>query len=357
MHSARFFKWDSSGHPIYSGGKDPAMAMEKLKEEISEVAGKVNASLLQLSSSHSGALSEAAFHLIKLGGKRLRPFVVTKCCELVGGSADDALPAAVSIELLHNFTLIHDDVMDEDDFRHGAPTVHKVYGMPAAIIAGDMLFAMVFNNAYEAFSKRNVDKSVILRVLEVMSEAAITVCEGQWMDMSLQKKHDASEELYLLLAAKKTGSLYRASALAGGIVGGASDIELAKLSLFGERVGQAFQIVDDILGAVGDPKVTGKPVGSDLKNGKPTMIVLHGMKNSSSEERESILKVFGKQDALEKDVLEALEVLKKVGSISYGRRRAIEISEQAKAELSSFPESKFKSSLQNFCDFVVSRVY
>ncbi|MBO3802828.1 MAG: polyprenyl synthetase family protein, partial [Candidatus Brockarchaeota archaeon] len=107
--------------------------MDRLREEISEVAGKVNARLHLLSSARQSAISEAAFHLIKLGGKRLRPFVAVKCCELVGGDAEDALPAAVSIELLHNFTLIHDDVMDEDDFRHGAPTVHKAYGVPAAI--------------------------------------------------------------------------------------------------------------------------------------------------------------------------------------------------------------------------------
>ncbi|MBO3803849.1 MAG: polyprenyl synthetase family protein, partial [Candidatus Brockarchaeota archaeon] len=162
---------------------------------------------------------------------------------------------------------------------------------------------------------------------------------------------------YLSLVAKKTGSLYRASAVAGGIVGGASEQELARLSSFGEKVGQAFQIVDDILGAAGDPKLTGKPVGSDLRNGKPTMIVLHGVKNSSPEERAAILKVFGKQDAPEKDVLEALKALEKAGSISYGRERAIEISEEAKAELGRFPDSKSKVSLQKFCEFVVSRVY
>ncbi|MGQ9514077.1 MAG: polyprenyl synthetase family protein [Thermoproteota archaeon] len=331
--------------------------MSKLQDEISTVAEEVNAYLRQLSSSRPGALSDAAFHLIKLGGKRLRPFVVMKCCELVGGSSDDALPAAVSIELLHNFTLIHDDAMDQDDFRHGAPTVHRVYGIPAAIIAGDLLFAMVFSHAYEAFTRRKIDPSIISKVIEVISEAAITVCEGQWMDMSLQKKYDISEELYLSLVAKKTGSLYQASAIVGGLVGGASDQELAKLASFGEKVGQAFQVVDDLLGAVGDPKITGKPVGSDLKNGKPTMILLHGVRTASPSERALILKVFGKQDASEKDVSEALNVLQKVGSISYGRRRAKEISEKAKAELSSFRDSESKLSLMEFCDFVVSRAF
>jgi geranylgeranyl diphosphate synthase type I len=190
-----------------------------------------------------------------------------------------------------------------------------------------------------------------------MSEAAITVCEGQWMDMSLQKKYDISEELYLSLVAKKTGSLYKASALVGGLVGGASEQELSKLASFGERIGQAFQVVDDLLGAVGDPKITGKPVGSDLKNGKPTMILLHGMRIASPEERASILKVFGKQDASEKNIAEALNILQKIGSISYGRKRAKELSDQAKLELASFRDSGSKSSLIEFCDFVVSRAF
>jgi len=331
--------------------------MANVIDEISLVAGRVNDYLKQLSSDYSDELSQAAFHLIKLGGKRLRPFVLVKCCELVGGSVEDALPAAVSVELLHNFTLIHDDVMDRDDFRHGAPTVHKVYGEPAAIIAGDMLFALVFKCVCEAFWKRNIPSSTTQRVIEALSEAAITVCEGQWMDMSLQNKRDTTEETYLSLVAKKTGRLYQASSLIGGIVGGTKGDSLRNLSLFGERVGQAFQVADDLLGAVGDPKKTGKPVGSDMRNGKPTIIFLHALRTSTTENRKIILKAFGKQDASKEDISDALEALERTGSIEYGKKVARQLSEQAKAKLADFPDSSNKSCLNQFCDYVVERAF
>jgi geranylgeranyl diphosphate synthase type I len=329
--------------------------MVDLLDEVSLVAGRVNDQLKRLSSDHSDELSQVAFHLIKLGGKRLRPFVLVKCCELVGGSAEDALPAAVSIELLHNFTLIHDDVMDKDDFRHGAPTVHKVYGEPAAIIAGDMLFALVFKHVCEAFWKRNVPPSITQRVVEVLSEAAIIVCEGQWMDMSLQNRRDTTEETYLSLVAKKTGHLYRASALIGGIVGGAKGEALRSLSVFGERVGQAFQVADDLLGAVGDSKKTGKPVGSDMRNGKSTIIFLHALRTATPENRRIILKAFGNQGASKEEVAAAVEALGRTGSIEYGKAMARQLSERAKAELVDFPDSVNKSLLQKFSDFVVER--
>lgn len=331
--------------------------MRDLLDEISQVAKSVNESLKQLSSDYPSESSQAVFHLIKLGGKRLRPFVLVKCCELVGGSVMDALPAAVSVELLHNFTLIHDDVMDKDDFRHGAPTVHKVYGEPAAIIAGDMLFALVFKYVCEAFWKRNIPSSTTQRVVEALSDAAITVCEGQWMDMSLQNKRDTTEETYLSLIAKKTGRLYLASAFVGGIVGGAKGDSLRSLSIFGERVGQAFQVADDLLGAVGDPKKTGKPVGSDMRNGKSTIIFLHALRTSTPENRKILLKAFGNQDASKEDMANAFEALVRTGSIEYGRKIANWLSEQAKAELAHFPDSENKLLLKRFCDFVVERAF
>jgi len=331
--------------------------MADVLDEISLVAGRANDHLRQLATGYSDELSKAAFHLIKLGGKRLRPFVLVKCCELVGGSVEDALPAAVSVELLHNFTLIHDDVMDRDDFRHGAPTVHKVYGEPAAIIAGDLLFALVFKCVCDAFWKRKIPSSTTQRVVEELAEAAITVCEGQWMDMGLQNKGSATEEAYLSLVAKKTGRLYQAAALIGGIVGGAKGDSLRNLSLFGERAGQAFQVADDLLGAVGDPKKTGKPVGSDMRNGKPTIIFLHALRTSTAENRKIILRAFGKQGASKEDIADALEALERTGSIEYGKRVARALSEQAKAKLAGFPDSANRSSLIQFCDYVVERAF
>jgi len=248
-------------------------------------------------------------------------------------------------------------VMDRDDFRHGAPTVHKVYGEPAAIVAGDMLFALVFKCVCEAFWERKIPPSTTQRVVDELAGAAITVCEGQWMDMSLQNKRDTTEETYLSLVAKKTGRLYQASALIGGIVGGAKGESLRNLSLYGERVGQAFQVADDLLGAVGDPKKTGKPVGSDMRNGKATIIFLHALRASTAENRKIIMRAFGKQDASKGDISDALEALERTGSIEYGKKVARQLSEQAKAVLADFPDSANKKCLNQFSDYVVERAF
>jgi len=159
-------------------------------------------------------LYEAALHYIKSGGKRLRPFLVVKCCELCNGSIDKALPIASAIEMVHNFTLVHDDIMDNDEFRHGVPTVHRYYGLPYGILAGDLLLIEAFNTVVKHGKSIGLDDSVITRLIGTLAKACKELSEGQALDMEYaESKVFPEQEHYIRMISKKTASLFEASCI------------------------------------------------------------------------------------------------------------------------------------------------
>ena len=193
-------------------------------------------------------------HLPAQGGKRMRPFVVVKSCEAVGGKGEDALPAATAVELIHNFTLIHDDIMDNDYLRRGMPTVHTIWGAPIGILSGDLLFAKAFN----ALLSGGSDCERSRRSAEILAKATITLSEGQNMDMEFETRIDASEAEYLDMTFKKTGALFQASAEMGGVLGGGDERSICLLSEYGRNIGIGFQIFDDYLGMISREEIRGK---------------------------------------------------------------------------------------------------
>ncbi|MEM3019166.1 MAG: polyprenyl synthetase family protein, partial [Candidatus Bathyarchaeia archaeon] len=237
------------------------MANKGLLEELRSVAESVNAFI----EAHVGlpgepeVLRESSLHAFKSGGKRWRPFVVLKACELVGGDPRRALPAAAAVEILHNFTLIHDDIMDRDEFRRGLPTVHVLWGIPQAILTGDKLFAKVFKVLTDAGKASDIPSETLLKIVDSLAQAALEICIGQTMDMLFEGRFDVSEEEYLTMIRGKTAALARASAEVGALAGGGMPSEVQGLAKFGEEAGMAFQIVDDILGLTADEKELGKP--------------------------------------------------------------------------------------------------
>ncbi|MDH5811965.1 MAG: polyprenyl synthetase family protein, partial [Candidatus Methanomethylicaceae archaeon] len=177
-----------------------------IEDKIRQVASLIDP-LLKDSLYGSDNLHKAALYLPSQGGKRMRAFLVVKSCELAGGNVKLALPAAAAIEVLHNFTLIHDDIMDHDLLRRGVPTVHKLWGVPMGILAGDLLFAKAFNILLSA----EVEPERLRRAAQIMSESAVSLSEGQSMDMEFESRLDVSEDEYLLMVTKKTASLFEAS--------------------------------------------------------------------------------------------------------------------------------------------------
>ena len=238
-------------------------------------ASLVEEALLAYFEAHNAkktTLYEAMQYSTMCGGKRIRPFLVLEFCRLFGGDVHAALPYACAIEMIHTFSLIHDDLpaMDNDDFRRGKPTCHKVYGEAPALLAGD---ALIFAAYQAALENSYTDDANRVRALHCLSIAAGAdgMCEGQMIDIACEGKSIEFEKL-LSLHAHKTGALIRAAARLGAIAAGAGDKEIACADLYGEKVGLAFQIVDDVLDRIGDAERLGKPIGSDEKNQKNTFL-------------------------------------------------------------------------------------
>lgn len=298
-------------------------------------------------------LYKASTHLLSAGGKRLRPFLVLTCCELVGGDSRKAVPLAVAVELIHNFTLIHDDIMDQDDLRRGVPTVHKLYGTPMAVLAGDTLFAKAYESALGA--AEGVSLKRLLEAFGVMTKATVQICEGQALDMAFEHRSKVTEREYLEMIEKKTATLLAAAATMGAIVGGGTPREVDRLGRAIRASGLAFQMVDDILGLTADEKTLGKPVGSDIREGKRTLITIYGLNHVGRTEKDLIFRALGNRDATTEEIGEAMRILTAVGAIAYVSAKAEVYNRRAKAELRKFRPSASRERLLELVDFVVER--
>src|SRR3990172_12000704 len=213
-------------------------------------------------------LYNAMRHLLDAGGKRLRPSALLLAAEAVGGKLENVLPAAVAIELIHNFTLIHDDIMDEADLRRGLTTVHKKWGVPRAIIAGDALYS----KAFEILSCTRSEPARLVESLELMSKTCTDICEGQWMDMNFEKRKDVKEEEYMRMVEKKTAVLFATAVRIGATLSGANHDISRALWDYGCHAGVGFQIYDDVIDLITPEEILGKAQGGDIIEGKRTLI-------------------------------------------------------------------------------------
>ncbi|MFQ5999489.1 MAG: polyprenyl synthetase family protein, partial [Candidatus Bathyarchaeia archaeon] len=264
---------------------------------------------------------------------------------------------AAALELLHTFTLIHDDIIDEDEKRRGLSTVHIKWGAPIAIVAGDLLFAKVYETVTKFTNPRRVPPKRILRVLRNISEATIAICEGQILDMTFEHKESVSEEEYFEMIRAKTAALFEISARCGGILGGAKKRQVERLGKFGHYSGIAFQLIDDVLGLTADEKVLGKPVGSDIREGKRTLIIVHALKNASENQRKKILETLGDRSASSERIQEVIDLVSSLGSISYAEEKARNYIEKSKIALKDFPATKDREDLISLADLIIARKY
>lgn len=300
-------------------------------------------------------LARATRHLLEAGGKRLRPCLALTACEAVGGKAEDALEAAAAIELLHNFTLIHDDIMDQDEFRRNVKTVHVLLGVPVAVIAGDALFAKVFE-ALAANAKRlGLEGARVVELFDAVSKASFEICQGQVLDMLFEGRADVSEAEYMRMVSGKTGALLEASMKVGALLGKGEPEQVRALAEYGRLIGLAFQMRDDVLGVAGEQEKFGKPIGSDVREGKQTLIVVRALATAPQEDKSTLLRALGKQDASEAELKTAIDVLKRAGAIDYVTERARELIAQAKSKLKALPESRAREILSELADFTIKR--
>jgi geranylgeranyl diphosphate synthase type I len=316
---------------------------------------KVNEYINSLLDGYPKLLYDASSHLIKTGGKRLRPFLVIKSCELFGGDPSRAIPAAAAIELVHNFSLVHDDIMDNDPIRHGVPTVHEKYGIPIAIVAGDVLFAKAFETINK-IGEIGVDDSIVNKATYLIAESSINICEGQVLDYEMSSNSNFhSTNSYFKMIHKKTAVLFGTSCRIGSLIGGANLEQEKSMELFGRLLGIAFQLVDDVLGIEGDAKVTGKPVGGDIREGKKTYVISEALRLSKEEDKKNILTVFGKTSVSQEGIKKALASISGTGAAEIVRNQAESYAKKALEILGRFPDNTVRKSFDELLNFIVSR--
>ena len=299
-------------------------------------------------------LQKSTQHLIKAGGKKIRPSLVVLSSEAVGGTAEVAIKTAAAVELIHTFSLIHDDIMDKDEMRRGKPSVHVLWGESMAILAGDTLFSKAFETVLET-PVDNSSYERVLNALKTVVDSCIKICEGQASDMCFEGNFEVNEEEYMNMIYKKTGALIAAATKAGAIIGGGNPEEVETLAEYGRLVGLAFQIQDDYLDVVSEEENLGKPVGSDIIEGKMTLMVVHALSNASTDDRNELISIL--KDNADTDVVRAIELLEKYGSINYAYDIAVGNIDNAKKLLETLDESEAKGSLSMIADYVLQRIH
>ncbi|WP_435194108.1 geranylfarnesyl diphosphate synthase [Natronomonas sp. EA1] len=311
-------------------------------------------------------LYEASRYLLDAGGKRLRPTVLLLAAEAVTGtdplSEDyrafpdiegeriDVMSAAVAIEVIQSFTLIHDDIMDDDDLRRGVPAVHKEYDLETAILAGDTLYSKAFEYMIETDAP--ADRAV--RALDELATTCTEICEGQALDVEFEGRGDVVTDEYLEMVELKTAVLYAAAAAIPAILVGADDEVVEALHGYGLDIGRAFQIQDDLLDLTTPSEKLGKQRGSDLIEGKRTVITLHARDAGVDVDD---LVPDSHDEVSEADIDEAVATLEDAGSIEYAREMADDLVASGKQRLECLPESEARDRLDDIADFLIEREY
>ncbi len=285
------------------------------------------------------------------GGKRLRPFLAMISAGALGEDEEKAVPYGIALEFVHNFTLVHDDIMDQDQKRRGRPTLHRKIGDAQAINAGDGLFAL----AFEILSQTEIEGERIRKLLKVLSSSVVKIAEGQQEDLKFEKTYDISEEEFIEMIEKKTAYLFEAATIGGAIIANASSEEIDAMERYAKKMGIAFQIQDDYLDLMGDEEEIGKDVGSDIRAGKRTLMVIRALSELPESKKERLIDILEKDDLISKEIKEALDLMAEGNALEYARELAETYAEEAKKELDHLPDTEQKNILEELVDYMIQR--
>lgn len=311
----------------------------RLEEYLGRCSRLVRQVIDQVLPSGAGTLPRASRHLIEAGGKMLRPCLCLSCCEAVGGKiTEDVLKVAAALELVHTFTLVHDDIMDHAETRRGVPAVHVKWGEPIALTVGDALLLKAFKLLSEVPNSQ--------AIIGLMAEATLQLCEGQVLDIEFSKRETVSEGEYLQMIERKTGALFSAATRAGALMGGAPPELAGEMAEYGRLVGMAFQIRDDVLDLLEKPE-------SDLREGKRTLMIVKAMEDLQLRER--LRDALGRRDLSIEEAREIQRLLVGSGAFDYAMEKARELAELAKSKLTGLPPSPAKDVLLELADLAVTR--
>lgn len=265
-------------------------------------------------------------------GKALRPTMCFMACEAVGGDWRQALPAAAALEIVHNFSLIHDDIQDGDRERHHRPTVWAIWGQPQAINAGDAMLA-IGHLTLLRLREHGVEDGRVLLACQALGQSILEMVQGQCMDLSFEDSLEISVEAYREMISKKTGALYECSLHLGALIGTSRQEAVEGLRRFGRLLGLTFQVRDDVLGIWGDVAVTGKPSGNDIKRKKKSLPVVYTLAKAQGSQRQELLRIYGQEVVSDEDAQQVLSIMHDLGAYDFCRGIAEEHGVQALAAL------------------------
>jgi len=307
-----------------------------------------------LRASRHERLGDAMMHLVEGGGKRMRatlPWLVGKA---VGDTHAGLLDIGAAIETVHNFTLVHDDIMDDDDLRRGRNAVHIEYGMPTAINAGDAMLAIAFERLVQAENLTPTDVAPLVNRIAWMVRR---VSEGQQLDIEFEDRLEVSEEDYLEMIEGKTAVMFWICAEIGARISGADEETVKLMADWGKALGLCFQLMDDVIDVLSDSATLGKPAGSDIAQGKRTLMVIHALRQPDSPTKQRLMAVLGKGDAVDAAGLaDGLLALNELGSVAYAKEKAEAYHQEAHDCLDKLPASTALRALRELTDFQLARL-
>lgn len=323
------------------------MNLEQINELTAQDMADVNATILEQLNSEVSLINQLGYYIISGGGKRIRPMIAVLAARAVNYNGKQHVTVAALIEFIHTATLLHDDVVDESDMRRGKATANAAFGNAASVLVGDFIYTRAFQMMTSLGS---------LRVLALMSEAVNVIAEGEVLQLMNCNDPDITEESYMRVIYSKTARLFEAAAQSSAILAEAVPEQEKALQDYGRFIGTAFQLIDDLLDYSADGKTLGKNVGDDLSEGKPTLPLLHAMRNGTPEQSQMIREAIEQGNG--RHLLEpVLETMRQCGSLEWTRQAAEHEADKAISALKALPESPWRSALEALAHMSVQREY
>ncbi len=321
---------------------------EQLAQLLAADMDAVNALIqTRMASKHAPRIPEVTAHLVNAGGKRLRPLLTLACAKLFDYAGPYHVHLAATVEFIHTATLLHDDVVDESAQRRGRPTANLLWDNKSSVLVGDYLFSRSFQLMVETGS---------LQVLDILANASATIAGGEVLQLTAAQDLRTTEDIYLQVVRGKTAALFSAATQVGGVISNASDAECQSLYDYGDALGVAFQIVDDLLDVVGDTKATGKNVGDDFRERKLTLPLIKAIAAADDHEKVFWKRTIEKGDQQDGDLEHAINLMHKHGAIDATRNDALAWAKRAQDALATLPQGQINSLLSSLTQYVVDRI-
>lgn len=321
---------------------------ELLAETLADEMAGVNALIAdRMASEHAPRIPQVTAHLVGAGGKRLRPMLTLAAARLCGYVGDHHIRLAATVEFIHTATLLHDDVVDESDRRRGRPTANLLWDNKSSVLVGDYLFSRSFQLMVETGS---------LRVLDILANASATIAEGEVLQLTAASDLGTDEKVYLQIIRGKTAALFSAATQVGAVIAAAPEDQVAAFYDYGDALGIAFQIADDLLDYQGSASATGKNVGDDFRERKLTLPVIKAIAAATPDERAFWERTIGKGRQNDGDLQTALGLMDKYATLEATRRDAVVWANRAKSSLSGLPDHPIRAILHDIADYVVARL-